>query len=101
MGLSISLVVSFLYFGVFQFFTKGRTLGKTLLGIEVISTDKKELRITQTIIRSSIIEDANKSILGKNDLIISYVTLVNNFNECIIKIFKFFFHIYTYINIVL
>lgn len=60
---TISLVVSFLYFGVFQFFTKGRTLGKTLLGIEVISTDKKELRITQTIIRSSIINSLITSSL--------------------------------------
>lgn len=36
-------------------------------------------------IRNSIIKDADKSILTKNDLIISYVTIVNAFNECIIK----------------
>ena len=37
------------------------------------------------IIRNHIIADADKSILTKNDLIISYVTIVNQFNDCIIK----------------
>lgn len=36
-------------------------------------------------IRNSIITDADKSIITKNDLIISYTTIVNQFNECIIK----------------
>ena len=36
-------------------------------------------------IRNSIIAEADKSIITKNDLIISYVTIVNQFNECIIK----------------
>lgn len=36
-------------------------------------------------IRNSIIADADKSVITKNDLIISYVTIVNQFNDCIIK----------------
>ena len=36
-------------------------------------------------IRNSIIADADKSVITKNDLIISYTTIVNQFNECIIK----------------
>ena len=36
-------------------------------------------------IRNAIIEGSNKSILTKNDLIISYTTIVNQFNDCIIK----------------
>lgn len=36
-------------------------------------------------IRNSIIADAEKSVITKNDLIISYVTIVNQFNDCIIK----------------
>ena len=36
-------------------------------------------------IRNSIIADSDKSVLTKNDLIISYVTIVNQFNDCIIK----------------
>ena len=36
-------------------------------------------------IRNAIIADSDVSVLTKNDLIISYVTLVNQFNDCIIK----------------
>lgn len=36
-------------------------------------------------IRNAIIKDADKSIINKNDLIISYTTIVNEFNEPIIK----------------
>ena len=36
-------------------------------------------------IRNSIIADADRSVITKNDLIISYVTIVNQFNDCIIK----------------
>ena len=36
-------------------------------------------------IRNSIIAEADRSIITKNDLIISYVTIVNQFNDCIIK----------------
>lgn len=36
-------------------------------------------------IRNSIIADSDTSILTRNDLIISYVTIVNQFNDCIIK----------------
>lgn len=36
-------------------------------------------------VRNIIIKDAEKSIITKNDLIISYITIVNQFNECVIK----------------
>lgn len=36
-------------------------------------------------IRNAIIKDADKSVITKNDLFISYTTLVNIFNDCIIK----------------
>lgn len=36
-------------------------------------------------IRNAIITDAEKSIITKNDLIISYITIVNQFNDPIIK----------------
>lgn len=36
-------------------------------------------------IRNSIIADADKSVITKNDLIISYTTIVNQFNNFIIK----------------
>lgn len=36
-------------------------------------------------IRNVIIKDASKSIITKNDLFISYITLVDVFNDCILK----------------
>lgn len=36
-------------------------------------------------VRNAIIKYADKSVITKNDLIISYITIVNQFNECIIK----------------
>lgn len=38
-----------------------------------------------TFIRNSIVKDANKSIITKHDLITSYVTIVDDFNDAIIK----------------
>lgn len=36
-------------------------------------------------IRNSIVKDCEKSIITKNDLIISYTTIVNKFNDAVIK----------------
>ncbi|MBR4178455.1 MAG: RDD family protein [Bacilli bacterium] len=51
----ISLVLSFLYFGIFQYYTGGKTIGKLLFGIKVISTKHERLNMIQLIIRSAII----------------------------------------------
>lgn len=37
------------------------------------------------LVRNAIIKDANKNIITKNDLILSYITIVNQFNESIIE----------------
>lgn len=52
----ITLIITFLYFSLFQYYTKGKTLGKLICGLEVVSTDKKELKLSQVIIRSAIID---------------------------------------------
>ena len=36
-------------------------------------------------IRNAVIKDFDKSVITKNDLIISYITIVNKFNEAVIK----------------
>ena len=46
-----SLVLSIVYFVVFQVYNKGQTLGKKLLGIKIVS-DEKELNMNQMIVRS-------------------------------------------------
>lgn len=53
--------------------------------VKVISYTNLNVSYWNKFIRNSIIADSDKSILTKNDLIISYVTLVNQFNDCIIK----------------
>lgn len=52
---------------------------------KVIAYTNSTVTYWNSFIRNAIIKDADKSIITKNDLIISYVTLVNQFNECIIK----------------
>ena len=52
---------------------------------KVISYTNLNVSSWNKFIRNSIIADADKSILTKNDLIISYVTIVNEFNDCVIK----------------
>ena len=69
----ITLIITFLYFSLFQYYTKGKTLGKLICGLEVVSTDKKELKLSQVIIRSAIIDSIfTSSILLIMVLQISY-----------------------------
>lgn len=52
---------------------------------KVIAYTNNTVSAWNKFIRNTIIKDSEKSVITKNDLIISYVTLVNQFNECIIK----------------
>ncbi len=61
----ISLVVLFLYFGLFQYYTDGKTIGKLAMRIQVKSTDG-ELKFKNILIRILII----------NSLLIKLLTIV-------------------------
>ena len=52
---------------------------------KVLSFTNASVSFWNKFIRNKIIEDSEKSIITKNDLIISYTTLVNAFNDTIIK----------------
>lgn len=52
---------------------------------KVLAYTNNNVSAWNKFIRNVIIKDADKSVITKNDLIISYVTIVNSFNECIIK----------------
>lgn len=52
---------------------------------KVIAYTNNTVSAWNKFIRYSIVKDADKSVITKNDLIISYVTIVNKFNDCIIK----------------
>lgn len=51
----INLVVTVLYFVVFQYLNNGKTLGKTLMKIKVVSKDGKKIKFYQILLRSLII----------------------------------------------
>lgn len=51
----INIVVSFLYFGIFQYFNKGQTIGKKLTRIKIVTTNNSKLKLWQTIVRTLII----------------------------------------------
>lgn len=70
----ITLVITFLYFGIFQYYTKGKTVGKIVTGIQVISTDGDRLKLSQVILRSGIID----SLLTSSLLIIAILFLNQN-----------------------
>ena len=67
----IGLVVTFLYFVIFQYYNGGKTIGKALLDIKVVSTNSEKLNLTQVIIRSAIIN----SLLTSSALILSLLFL--------------------------
>ena len=52
---------------------------------KVIGYTNNTVSAWNKFVRNAIIKDADKSVITKNDLIISYITIVNQFNECIIK----------------
>lgn len=53
-GLSISVVFCLIYFFLFDVFTEGRTLGKTILKIKVVNQNNSELSRKRRFIRSSL-----------------------------------------------
>jgi uncharacterized RDD family membrane protein YckC len=52
LGLIISLIFCFLYYTVFPYLTKGRTLGKMMVGIKVVSHDYNEAKFSQLFFRN-------------------------------------------------
>lgn len=60
----ITVVVSILYFVVFQYKTNGKTGGKALLKIEVAASDDKRLKLSHIVIRSLIVNRLLSSTIG-------------------------------------
>ncbi len=67
-----SIIVAFLYYGVFAYVTDGQTLGKKLMKIKIVSKEEKSAKIYQYFIRTFLI----------NGVIMNIVTLIAvNFNK--------------------
>ena len=69
-----TVVVTGLYFIVFQYFTKGKTLGRKLMNIELISRDGKDVSIKQLFKRSIIINSLAVNVI----LIVMLIALSKN-----------------------
>ncbi len=57
------IIIVFLYFGVFAYYTKGQTLGKKLLGLKVVSNKDKELKLYNYFIRAFILNSVIFKVL--------------------------------------
>lgn len=62
----VEVVLIILYFVVFQFYNKGQTFGKKLMGIKVVSNDGSKLNFNSMVYRSLIIDS----------VFISFITFV-------------------------
>lgn len=80
----IDLVCLLLYFGVFQYFFKGQTLGKKLFQLQVISNEKKTLTLGHFLIRTLVLSNIIISILLQCIVhfmsVENYYTVYNNVN---------------------
>lgn len=60
----VTLVCMFLYFGIFQFFVHGKTAGKLVFRISVVSIDDSKLNIFRMAIRSLIVNNIFLNVVG-------------------------------------
>ncbi len=83
-GVSISLcsvIAILLYYGGFQYWNKGQTLGKKIFKIKVVSHDNKKIKLWQVILRSVILYNVLFNLLIIISVIIFNVDnylIVNN-----------------------
>lgn len=81
-----NIIIIFLYYGVFVYFTKGQTLGKKIMGIKIVSNKEKELKIYNYFIRAFILNGVILSILTliaicfKESIYLNIYTIASNFD---------------------
>lgn len=65
LGTIITLIIYILYYVVFQFYNKGKTVGKQIMKIRIVSTEEGELTLNQLLFRAFVINSilANTIIL--------------------------------------
>lgn len=68
----ITLIITFIYFGVIQYLLKGQTVGKRLLNLRVISANNRPINIFNYILRCLIIN--NVFLNGINLLSLSFLS---------------------------
>lgn len=53
----LTIICTLIYFGIIQYFLKGQTIGKKILGLKIVSSNNKKLTIFTFILRSLIINN--------------------------------------------
>ena len=61
---AINTVLIIVYFIVFQYLNKGQTIGKKLLKIKIVNEDKKDISISQMLIRGIMIYSILSSLIN-------------------------------------
>lgn len=55
LGTIVTIIIYLLYYVVFQFYNKGKTLGKQLMNIQIVSKEGDELSLNQLLFRAFIV----------------------------------------------
>ena len=58
-----TIIIIFLYYGVFVYFTKGQTLGKKIMGIKIVSNKGRKLKLHNYFIRAFILNGVIMNLL--------------------------------------
>lgn len=72
---TLYLVVCIGYFLIFQYLNDGQSIGKKLVGVKIVSNDKKRVSFLQMFIRTSIVND-----IVNNIMILILVNMTSNMN---------------------
>lgn len=81
-----SIIIIFLYYGVFVYFTKGQTLGKKIMNIKIVSNKGKELKLHNYFIRAFILNGVIFNLLTlvaicfKESTYLTIYTVASNFD---------------------
>ena len=81
-----SIVITFLYFSVFVYFTKGQTIGKKIMRIRIVSNKGKELKMHNYLIRTFILNGVIMNLLTliaicfKESTYLTIYTVASNFD---------------------
>lgn len=62
----VDIVISILYFVIFQFYNKGQTFGKKLMKVRMVSSDESALTMNQLIVRALVLQSIliNIALIG-------------------------------------
>jgi len=79
----ITLICTLLYFGILQYFLNGKTIGKSIFKLQVVSNNEKKLNILNYFLRSLVVNDVLLNAISIIFLITASKTIYQNANNII------------------